>query len=471
MISQWLDFINYLIGITIVVLLGWASWIWLERPGQIVQGDLLSNQSRLPKGAFELSTEAYSQTEHSILALQTSPPSLQVPDLRHQLIYYGKNGRPDAQADNTTFHFSMNGSKTVVSVAPGERLYLVYDKKAAPSRYAFSSDNQKTSIWVVADPTSTNEVTLHAALENDKGELITEPKAHSQFKLPEKEFIRQAGVAWEIGSWRVDGTLLARQRARWHGPDRFLERHGGPEYAKMASKQRVDLGEGDDVYSIFVEVGDCLIWNSDRNQWQVVTPGKESMQQALLVVKKMEERLMGFELWDRDGKGKISLNMLRSTEPAMTTGVQNIHQVFKFVGARTKSQYVFEINNQRMVLRPSDWLLLTTKGWKKLTTEQEIDDYVNRRTPGTLFVFEGVTRKDEKQVITGFLYNTSRCDSQEIELPIMPTGSQKGKPAEIKEREKETEKEKSRAEALKEKIRVPTRSEGEPPVANIPAIK
>jgi hypothetical protein len=466
MISQWLNLINYVIGAIIVCLLIWTAFFWLGRPNEIVQGDLKPNQSRLPKIAFELPAEAYHDIDSSLLALQCSSPTLQVPDLRTQLIYYGKNGRPDAQAVNTSFHFSINGSKTVVSATPGERLYLVYEKKGGPCRYIFSPENEKTSLWIVAAPTNTNEVSVTVSMEDEKGNLIEEPKSNIEFKLTEKEFIRYAGVAWELGTWRVDGTLLARMRARWHGPDRFLEKHGGSEYAEIASKQRIDFGEGDEIYSVFVAVGDCLIWDPEKLQWQVVQPSEKSLKYPLLVVKKMEDRLMGFELWDVDGKGKVSLNILKSTEPLMTAGAQNILNQFKFVGARTKSQCVFEINRERMVLRPSDWLLLTPKGWKKLTTEQEIDDYVNRRTSGNLFVFEGLSRKDEKQVMMGMLYNASRSDSQEIELPLTTTIATQGKkPGEAKEKEKEKDKEKDRngVEALKERLHNNIRADGEIP--------
>ncbi|MCP5507977.1 MAG: hypothetical protein H7A37_06730 [Chlamydiales bacterium] len=47
----------------------------------------------------------------------------------------------------------------------------------------------------------------------------------------------------ELGKWRVDGTLLARQRARWYGPDMFLKRHGGDEFKDVSGKRRIDFGE------------------------------------------------------------------------------------------------------------------------------------------------------------------------------------------------------------------------------------
>ncbi|MDP1880600.1 MAG: hypothetical protein Q8K60_06645, partial [Parachlamydiaceae bacterium] len=252
--------------------------------------------------------------------------------------------------------------------------------------------------------------------ENEKGELITEPESNAKFRLPEKEFSRTAGTSWEIASFKVDGTLLARQKVRWFGPDRFLENHGGKDYHFVQGKQRIDFGENEDIYSVFVKVGDTLVW--ENNRWQVVEPGEDSLGRPLLVVKKVDERLMSFELWDVEGKSKIILNVLKTSEPWTMQNPQVLKSMFKFLGARTRTQSVFEINGERVLLSPSDWLLLTPKGWIKLTDEKEIDDYVKRKLTGTLFIFEGVSRKDDRLAMQGTLYSPSRHEAQQVSLPL-----------------------------------------------------
>lgn len=431
MIGQWLTWLNCtLIGLAL--LLGLAGGVfWLKRPPEISCSNPPSKECGLPKGSFELAEQAYQQVGEPLLALQQTAPTMQLPDLRPQLIYYGKNGRPDAQITHTLLHFSLNGNnKTVVSIPPGEKLYLIYDRKMTPGRYGFSPQNEPTSLWIEGTPID-NEVQIKVTLENDKGEKILEPENLAQFRLPEKEFIRYAGTSWEIGSFRVDGTLLARQRARWFGPDCFLEHHGGKEYDHSVGKQRIDFGENDELYSVFVKAGDCLIW--DQKNWKMVTPGNESLGHPLLVVKKIDERLMTFELWDVEGKGKILLNLLKSTEPWAVQNAQALQHMFKFVGARTRTQCVFEINRERMTLRPSDWLLLTPKGWKKLATEEEIDNYVKRKLSGTLFVFEGISRKDERQVIMGRLYSPARNDFHAVELALQVKKNKSSNSKETKE--------------------------------------
>ncbi len=372
MINRWLYWLNYSILAVIGVLCGSMIYMWLSQTDEITIVDLQSKQSGLPKGAFELSSEAYEGIAGSLLALESAPPSLQIPDLKSQLSYSGRNGRPDADTENTALHFTLSGNKKI-TVKPEEKIYLVFDKSSKPPRYSFSPNNEKTSLCFECSPQDNNEILIRVTMEDEKGEKITEPESHAQFRMTEKDLVRTAtGEAWEIGTWRVDGTLLARQRARWFGHDRFLEKHGGKAYENIADKQRIDFGENDDIYYVFVQTGDCLIW--DENRWRVIEPGPESLKHPLLVVKKIDDRLMSLELWDADGKTKVPLNLLKSTEPWAANNAQTIQQAFKFVGARTRTQCLFEINKERMIIKPSDWLLMTQKGWKKLDKKRKLID-------------------------------------------------------------------------------------------------
>jgi hypothetical protein len=416
MIKKWLYWINLsLAGLALFFIL-WGLLLLILRPSEIVTSDNPPPKTALPKRAFALQQEAYDLIGEPMLSLQFAPVSLQLPDIKRYIVYYGKNGRPDAQAENPRMHFSFTGNKTISSVNPGERLYLLFNRELNPPQYVFSPENTPTSLWIEATPKG-NEAIVSVAMKSENGDIIREPASLASFTTPEKEYIRFGGVPWEIGKNRVDATLLAKQKARWYGADMFLQKHGGQEYAQEASKQRIDFGEGDDLYSVFVSLGDSLVWNGER--WTMVKPGPDSLGKPLLLVKKIDERLMNFELWDPDGKGKIAVNLMKSTDANQPV---NIVQQFKFVGARTRTQFVFEINKERMLLSPHDWLLLTKEGWMKLETPQEIDDYVERRRTGPLFVFDEVDRKDDKGVINGTLFSASRTTTVPVEIPLQQGG-------------------------------------------------
>lgn len=433
MITHILSWINCtLFGFTLLLFLG-GGYLWLSQPTEISCVSNRENQCGLPKGAFELPEQAYQQMGEQVLSLKQAPPVMQLPDLKPQLIYYGKNGRPDVRTESTLLHFALtSNNKEVVSIAPETPLYLVYDKKTGTGRYNFSPGNEKTSLWIEGKQID-NEVQVNVGMENEKGERLGEPEAFAQFRLPEKEFSRHSGSTWDVGAHRVDGTLLSRQKARWYGMDRFLEQHGGSDYKDIIGKQRIDFGEGEEIYFVFASLGDCLIWKDNR--WQVVAPGGESLGYPLLVLKKIDERLMTFELWDTEGKGKTNLNLLKSSEPWSLQNNQMFQNVFKFLGARTLTQSVFEINHERVILSPSDWLLQTSKGWKKLTTEAEIDQYVQRKLVGTLFVFDRISRKEDRQMMIGTIYSPSRHESQPVEFFLQVGGGKSSSSREDKEKE------------------------------------
>jgi hypothetical protein len=438
MVRKWVTWINYFAcGIIALLLLG-TLYFFLMRQSTFTLGEGAERKLEVPKGAFVRSNQEYETIGAPAIKLAFSPLNVQLPDLRRHLTYYGKNGRPDAIENQPALFFAFSGNKMPTPLFPGERLYLYYDKSQTPHQYVFSYNNAPTPIWMEASAQG-NQALVKVFMLGENGQVIREPTAYADFTLPEKEYIRfGGGAAWELGKWRVDGTLLARQKARWVGPDKFLEKHGGEEYKELANKQRIDFGEGQDTYSIYVGMGDCLVWNNDR--WQSIKVGEGSLKHTLMCVKKIDERVMNLELWDIDGKGKISLNLVKAAESWLP---QNLEQSFKFVGARTRSQFVFEINHERVILRPHDWLVLSDSGWKKLTTPQQIDDYVDRKTIGPLFVFDQGERKEDRQVILGTFFNAARTEMASVELSLQqssgPAGQRPGGGAgEKKQKTKET---------------------------------
>lgn len=449
MVRKWMAWINYSACIIIALfLLGAIYFFWAQQRSFSIHDETIKTLE-LPKSSFARSAKDYEAIGAPALSLAFSPLSVQLPDLRRYLVYYGKNGRPDAQNDKQALYFAFTGNKTPTSLFPGERLYLLYDKKITPNQYVFSPDNTPTPIWIEATPQG-NQALVKVAMKTEEGKIIKEPAAYAEFTLPEKEFVRSGGATWELGKWRVDGTLLARQKARWVGLDKFLEKHGGPEYQDYVNKQRIDFGEGNEVYSVYVGAGDCLIWAD--GQWKSVKVGEGSLNSPLLCVKKVDERVMNLELWDVGGKGKITLNLVRSNE---AWSPQSLEQQFKFVGARTRTQFVFEINHERMLLRPHDWLLFTDSGWKKLVTPKQIDDYVERKTVGPLFVFDRVEKKEDRQIIQGTFFNSARTEMAPVELGLQQSSPAPSGPGALPGNEKKQKTKESNPRSMIKSVNKP----------------
>lgn len=415
MIKKWLDWAAYALIAFSSVFFTYGLLIEWMRPNTIYLEEIKPKSTAPPKNSFALSQDAYNQIGEPTLCLECHSPKMQLPDLKQKINYYGQNNRPDAGDKSSILHFNLSADQTA-QVAPGEKLYLTYDKDKEGGKYSFSPHNKETSLWIEGKP-GDKEASIIVKMYDENGNLVMTPDANAHFSLKEKEFARFGGQPWEIGKWRVDGTLLARQKARWYGSDLFLERHGGEEFSEDAGKNRIDFGDNDEKYSVYVQEGATLIW--DGTHWVSVKPGEASRGLPLLFVRKIDDRLMSFDFWDQDGKKKIALNLIKSME---TWSPQNLQQQFKFLGARTRSQFVFEVDDEKMLLSPNDWLLLTDEGWTKLDTLEEIDKYVELKEVGTLFVFDGITRVGDQQVLKGEMFNPTRTKVHDLELPVQKDG-------------------------------------------------
>lgn len=420
MFARWIWWVNCALAALGVFIMVVAFILMIALPRTVHEPEIQHKnptaQKTLPKFAFLFSPEAYNAIGPPLLKTKIVLPSVQLPDLRPVLTYYGTNSRPDSAPGQTRLQFGLTGSQAVTSVGPGEPLYLLFDRTQNPGRYVFSPDNGTTNLWIEATNRDTDAL-VKVFLRDDEGQMITEPKQRGELTLQEKEFSRFGGGTWEIGKQRVDATLLARQRARWYGQDEFLNAHGGEEYEAFEHKERIEFGEGDDRYILYVGLNECLVWDGKR--WQLASSVPDSKIYPVMCVKKVEDRLMRFELWDVGGKGRVALNLLKSTE---AWAPQVVQREFKFVSVRTLSQYVFDIRKERVILKPGDWLLQTKEGWKKLVAPESIDAYVDGKTAGVLFVLNGVVKKDDGQAISATLYNSTRSIAAPFEIPIEHAG-------------------------------------------------
>lgn len=411
MVRKLLVWMNYaLFGCAIVLLLSIAANLF-KGGREAAELDTSKLSVEIAKNSFLQTQQAYNSIGDPVLRTSLFQPTLELPDLRPYLTYYGKNARPDIGEAAQYLYFGLKGAPAA-GFPEKTKIFLRYDASKKPGTFIFSPENQPTHLWLQVTQEN-NRAKIEVEMKNEKGQFITEPPSRATFTLPVRDFARTAGSAWEIGKWKVDATLLARQRARWFGQDQFLNEHGGEEYSDLKGSERVEFGEANERYALFLKEGDCFIWDGQR--WQPVKIGEASQGFALLCVHKIDERFMRFNLWDANGQGHVVLNLVKSKE-AWTP--KSYEQDFKFISSRTLSQYVFEVKKNRMVLRPYDWLLLKEGKWSTLATAEEIDAFVERKNSGVLFIFSGPTQQEDKQVLRATLYSPSRTETSPISFPL-----------------------------------------------------
>lgn len=431
-------FINILLLVLVIVsfglifcesLTGTLEPVTIKRPAIPV---------KLPKNPFAQSPHAYESVGKQSLFLKYALPTLRLPDLKKEIQYLGRNGRPDLQGKkNSLVQICLKGSAETQTVHPNEQIFLTYHsprqiadhpqalwdggdlsvrKSPQTPGYHFSPNNRPTSLFIEISPTLSNDsVECIVGMRDERGFRISEPQEFHRFELKADPLPRSGRVGkWEINGVRVDSTLLVRQKAKWVGQDLFLKMHGGSEYIDTIDKQRIDFPLADEgIYSLFVQENDHLIWKD--GMWQSPNEKQDTTDYPLLIVTKIDEKMMLFELWDTEGNGKTQLSLLKTH---INEQLPDLARELRFVGAKTWAQFMIETPDGRIVMRANDWFLLKDREWKKLTTTEAIDAYVDQLERGPLFVLDKMVKQEGKQMLIGHLFNTMRTEVHTIELPV-----------------------------------------------------
>ncbi|MFN0064890.1 MAG: hypothetical protein ACKVOH_01500, partial [Chlamydiales bacterium] len=378
---KWFPFVNLVSVGLIGVILFFIFLLVIPKKEKWEPPQVDSSPKNFPISAFANAPNGLDALNAGALQLSWTEPKMQLPALHNELICYGVVERPDISADQTLVHLSFARDEKIHSFPTETPIYLVYNgfyQKAQKADnqerifatpgeaegeggYSFSPQNRATPLWIIIQTSYGNKkFTAQVHMLDERGGEVSAPEQNSSFALINRDIPKARSVGWEIDGCRVDSTLLIRQKARWVGKDRFLELHGGEDFAHTRDLQRIDFLSDEVPYSCFVQEGSFLIWKEGR--WQGVSKDCETIHLPLLVVKKIEEKMISCELWDPEGKGKILLSLIRSKDLA---GFPDLQEEFKFMGAKTWAKFIVESHDERLILKPHDWLVLTSDGWVK----------------------------------------------------------------------------------------------------------
>jgi hypothetical protein len=410
---KWLKYINKSLQILIACALLLSGITYLSsspnEPSNYQKvGEVLTSHAE----KLTPSTKFISPGDH-VLALHQTDSSLEIPDLRDVLLLYGNNDRPDKNPAFQELHIGLKGSSESRSITTKQKIYLQFKNHSHSNEYIFTPNNKPSSLWIET-ASNGNTPAIQTKMMLTDGQVLDDINETTLFNPTKVNFQLNNNKLWEIDGTRVDGGFLARQKARWYGKDLFIEKHGGREFHSLQGKERINFGNDDNGYSSYVGSGDYLLWIDSK--WRTVKPGVNTQNYPLLHITKIDERMMGCDIWEKGGLNKISLHLAKSME---IWTPHRIQQEFKFVGSRTRKQSIVEIKQKRINLSPHDWLLRINDEWIKLSSEEEIDKYVDGNLSGELFIFDNISKINGQQLMIGFLFNSTRTEVQVIEFPLV----------------------------------------------------
>jgi hypothetical protein len=337
-------------------------------------------------------------TQESIPATQINIPAqknLKIENLNHilsleknseipEILFYGSNQRPD-KTKNTIF-MGIKNSKQIFQTEHNTVFLKCEDKQ-----YALTNEKTKTP--------------LKLSLDKEKLSFVLESQ---NFVLSRADYYKITNQAWQINKWRADQTILARQQARLFGEDLFMNIHGGKEHSYCQGRLRLEFNYEKKTYCCFIKSGDMLVWENEK--W---TYSKNTENKPALYVVNIDEKLASLELWDADGKSRINLSLVRLADAPFS---HHFSQNIKFLGAKTWKESVLEIDKKRVLVHPHDWLIYSEKGWYKINSTKEIEEYVSGQMLGELLVIDNIKRDKGNQVLQGHIFNKTRTQVKPISI-------------------------------------------------------
>lgn len=410
--AGWLELGNKILLLAILLLICATGvvLIWPEpSSGRATQGAKI-----LPAQAAA-AEDRYSPLNGPLFSLYYAPPVVQLPNLANEFMYYGMDKRPDAPAEGRSVHLAIRGELEVSTFPIDVPIYLQLQKSESEGNYLFSPKRSETPLWIIPQKSEEEgRLTLLVRMRCHDGEIVDHPSQHATVVLNETPYGRIPQQSWTLGPHRADNSLLARLRCCWGGEDRLLEELG----ESKESIHRLDFGDGEECYSCFVTAGTTLYW--DKERWHEAPEGFSTQPYPILTIQEIEDRLLHLEVWNVQGKGHLTLSLLRSRD---TWQPDQVASSLRILGARSWSRLILEAGQQRLEVSPNDWLFFEESRWHKLSTPDEIDAVVARRKAGELMIIDKVERKEGRTLLIARLYNKSRSDVKQLELQLTQSQS------------------------------------------------
>ncbi len=336
------------------------------------------------------------------LSLRSSKRAAILPDMSQEVVLLAKNVRPDLKSKEISFLFSLRSSRSEQRIKNGEVVFLSCDPQAGGSPvYRFSE--KKTPLWIKPSFLDRNKVLVEVGLflPSKDSEGFLEEKA--QFFLQEEPFKNS-------GKFQGEKWISSLEKARLWGFDVLLPKYN----PRISQKFKVEIPGSKGTVFCFMQPGDFLVWNGDA--WIPIEDGTKAGGRPLAQVKSMSPRGLEFEVWNEEGFYPQEIKLDMHSSPRM--GSLKPDQIPQSVRARTAHQVSCCFAKRRYLLKPGDWVLKTSRGWKVLKRSLDIEEYLLHKIRGELCVFDSLVREQGKLIMKGYWVDEMRTQTQPFSIAV-----------------------------------------------------
>ncbi|MEM8727314.1 MAG: hypothetical protein AAGE99_01165 [Chlamydiota bacterium] len=342
--------------------------------------------------------------EQGALALSPEIRSFPFPGLSGEIVFLGKNTRPDMVAYQRKLHIGLKGTEESVKINPGQIAYLAYEDK----HLHFSKEVTPLSIQPRLDENGEIRLRMAIRLGNDRGEKLLDEVR--EFRMEQQRLVKEIDQVVDPGLRTAADALKG---GKWWGPDKLFESYGGKEFEKFKGQERIELLSGKGNPILFIAQGATFSWKGGEWIPAVETEGFPMGKVVAISPYKVE-----WQLWDKEGMESVSLIFNKENMSAIPGRLEDI---FTKLRRKASSRVSCRIGNRVTILKEGDWLVRTAKGWHTIKNDYEIKALLNLNFRGDLFIFDRIEKRGGKEFFCGTLFNPMRTEQRCIRLPIART--------------------------------------------------
>ncbi len=322
--------------------------------------------------------------------------------LAEELALIAYNSRPDIDAGEAKILISLKNGKQELTLSNGRTLYL----KESEQGKGLNSSETATGLWVKPLLLENGAVLVEA------GRKLVSKEGSSGEEKGQFIIAQQGGVPARYNPTQQEFAKEIKS-ARSFSQDLLIQKYGGREYAAWKDKAVLELTNGSKTYALFVSAGDYLLYND--GEWRIAAYEELSSALPVAYVKAANGKALEINVWDETGFYPVQIKVEMERQARLQLKAESMPSRIRL---RSGTQVSCALGKRRVILKQGDWLLKTSSGWRNLRKVEEIEQYLNHRLKGELFVFDAIEKEQGRSVMKGHIFDETRTQAQPFSLPI-----------------------------------------------------
>ena len=383
--------VGFFLLLSAVLVYAFSSW---QREGNLLPSEPEARSSvslRTGEGFYgAIGTGAF--------ALNSAHLSSFSPNLSEEILILAKNTRPDVNNQEASILIRFKTSQQERMVVGNVPLFLNCQTREDGSVENVSFSAEPTSLWIKPVILDQGRVLIEIGKDENKGQFVVQ--ASTELGARASSLIK--GEVAHVHSLKL---------ARWWGGDALMQHYGGDEYKLLQGKHKMEFSDG---HVGFVSAGDYLMW--DGQQWQGVSFERLPRDRPIAHIKSATSKGAEIDVWDASGFQLTRVKLdLQHTSPLN----YKMESLPSSIRMRTKAQVTCTLGKRRLILREGDWLLRTPSGWRNLRKLSEIEDCIQHKIRGELFIFDNLEKEKGRTTLKGNIFDEMRTQIQPVAIPIV----------------------------------------------------